>query len=197
MNERALRKAAEREVDDLLLSQGRDPKLFLNDSERSQAMGHAMRWAAITGTGAFVIMFAAEAIMRVSEGAWRSEFLGQMLLVAPVLFVVAFFYKRGRLLERAAALWAPKREQMVADTLERSKADKAKAIDPQDVVLQYGRILAQRGTVIRDSAELPYPKAVIKSVLEHCLKIGGEAETVEMLKSRLCQFGRLPNAYRR
>jgi hypothetical protein len=120
MNEGALRKAAEREVDDLLLSLGRDPKLFLTDSERSYAMGLAMRWAAIAGLGVFVMVFAVEAIIRVSEGAWRSEFWGQML-VPPFIFVVAFFYKRGKLLERAAALWAPKREQMVADTLERSK----------------------------------------------------------------------------
>ena len=57
--------------------------------------------------------------------------------------------------------------------------------EADDVLRQYAATLQSGGHgVIRDASELPYPKEVIRIVLQHAIKVSKEdKQTLEMLKS--------------
>jgi hypothetical protein len=68
--------------------------------------------------------------------------------------------------------------------------------EADDVLRQYAATLQSGGHgVIRDASELPYPKEVIRIVLQHAIKVSKEdKQTLEMLKSAyvaLADFQRL------
>ena len=74
-------------------------------------------------------------------------------------------------------------------------------IDGRDVLERYSALMAAykddgRG-VIRHISELPYPKSVIKTVLQHALKITDDRSTREVLKAAyltLADFQELTDA---
>ena len=113
--DRQLRSQAERQVDDAIRYQGRDPKTFLNGAERTALMGIAMR-RSLLWSGAAVVLALAGYAAEVWTLGWPRNPLGHALI--PIFAIVAvFFYKRRRLLDRAAADWLPKRERMVAESI--------------------------------------------------------------------------------
>ena len=60
----------------------------------------------------------------------------------------------------------------------------ATQIDAAHVLSSYSEALTQTNkTLVRDLAELPYPKDVIKAVIKHCIKIAGPGEEREFLRN--------------
>jgi len=73
--------------------------------------------------------------------------------------------------------------------------------DANEVLQQYAALLAdtEKG-LFRDVSELPFPKDVIKGVLQECLAMDVDEETLEMLKTAyiaLSNFQELSEAERK
>lgn len=111
---------AERQVDEIIAIDGRDPKSFLTEGERTQLMGIAMRWAMWWGVGFGFMTGIVWIWQRLDDGVWPAD--GWLRPTYPlIVFVAAFFYKRRQMLDRVAEIWKPKRDEMLRDILSRIK----------------------------------------------------------------------------
>ncbi|MFM9850848.1 MAG: hypothetical protein ACKVP3_27450 [Hyphomicrobiaceae bacterium] len=123
---RKAKREAERFVDDLISSQGRDPKLFITDKERAYLMAMAMKLALWWGVVTALIVAALVVMYRIIDGHWLENNLDTWVLVLLPLIVLGgvFLHYRKRFLDRAASGWAPKRARMIEDTLRMKKPPK-------------------------------------------------------------------------
>lgn len=116
---RKAKREAERFVDDLTASQGRDPQLYINENERAYLMGLAARlalwWAGVTA----LIVAAIMVLQRLIDGSWPPNDINTwVLLLLPIAVLGGvFLHYRKRFLDRAAGMWAPKRARMIDDIL--------------------------------------------------------------------------------
>jgi hypothetical protein len=62
-------------------------------------------------------------------------------------------------------------------------------VDARDVLEKYTAILKAGQSVVRDAADLPYPKEVIKVVLKSCLTRVDDDKTKEELKKAYMDLG--------
>ena len=62
--------------------------------------------------------------------------------------------------------------------------------DARDVISKYMATLNKPSNcLIRDASELPYPKDLIRSVLQHCIKTVGGGETRNLLRNAYVSLG--------
>jgi hypothetical protein len=68
--------------------------------------------------------------------------------------------------------------------------------EADDVLRQYAATLHKEGQgVIRDAADLPYPKEVIRAVLKHAIEVSKDDKCARMAQERLRRSSRLSAAY--
>ena len=82
-----------------------------------------MRWAMPWGIVAIIIIVGGLLYERFEEQAWPKNAWVRLLL-PPIVLFAAFFYKRRQLLDKAAAIWAAKRAQVIRDTIKARRKNK-------------------------------------------------------------------------
>ena len=120
---RKARREAERFVEDLIASQGRDPQFYINAQERTHLMGLAARLALWWAGVAALIVAAIAVVHRLIEGRWLENNPDTWVLALLPLAVLGgvFLHYRKRFLDRAAGAWGPKRARMIEDALRVNK----------------------------------------------------------------------------
>ena len=159
---------------------GRSGEARLTDGERTQLMGIVVRSAILWGVVAGAIGILNFIAYGLFYGDWTNWAV--QLLLGPIVAVGRFLWKRRQLLDRSAAMWREKREQLVNEEVTR-RSDPMTP-DEERLVQEYGAILATVGSrMVVDVGELPAAKEKIRVAILKALRIEPDQKTRDHLKT--------------